>query len=201
MGFEISLDTIERWIEGKEDEHCEFKEAKYAFDKNGLTEYCIALSNENGGYLILGVTNSKPREIIGSQAFIGTLDELKHQILQRIHFRVDAFELFKDKKRIVVFCIPPRPVGTPLEYNGKFLMRSGSSLVSMTTDQIKKIISEGQLDFSSEICEKATINDLDPKAIEILRQLWFKKSKNEEILKNQVWKLYEMLNLLLLMTA
>jgi len=179
MTFEISLETIERWIEGKEDEHCEFKEAKYGFDKTALTEYCIALANEGGGYLILGVTNEKPRIVIGSQAYLGTLDELKHHLLQRIHFRVDAFELFKETKRIVIFCIPPRPIGTPLEFDGKFLMRSGSSLVSMTSDQIKRIIAEGQIDFSSEICEKATIRDLDPNAIDRLRTLWAKKSKDE----------------------
>lgn len=183
MAFEISLDRLEKWIDGKEDEHCEFKEAKYSFDKNELTEYCIALSNEGGGYLILGVTNEKPRQVVGTKAFSGTLDELKHQLLQRVHFRVDAFEIFKDQKRVVVFCIPPRPIGTPLEHHGKFLMRSGGSLVSMTSDHIKKIISEGQIDFSSEICQKATINDLDVKAIDILRQLWTKKSKNEKFLK------------------
>jgi len=183
MTFEISLEIIERWIEGKEDEHCEFKEAKSGFDKASLTEYCIALANERGGYLIMGVTNEKPRVVVGSQAYIGTLDELKHHLLQRTHFRVDAFELFKETKRIVVFCIPSRPIGTPLEHDGKFLMRSGSSLVSMTSDQIKRILAEGQIDFSSEICEKATIADLDPNAIDRLRTLWAKKSKDEGKLK------------------
>mgnify|MGYP003735291743 CR=1 FL=1 len=139
MVFAISVEMLEKWIEGKEDEHCEFKEAKHSFDRNQLVEYCIALANEGGGYLVLGVTNERPRQVVGSKAFSGTLEELKHQLLQRVHFRVDAFEIFKDEKRIVVFHVPPRPIGTPLEYDGKFLMRSGASLVSMTTDQIKKI--------------------------------------------------------------
>lgn len=183
MVFAISVEMLEKWIEGKEDEHCEFKEAKHSFDRNQLVEYCIALANEGGGYLVLGITNERPRQVVGSKAFSGTLEELKHQLLQRVHFRVDAFEIFKDEKRIVVFYVPPRPIGTPLEYNGKFLMRSGASLVSMTTDQIKKIIAEGQIDFSSEICKKATINELDTKAIDLLRQLWARKVKNDAYLK------------------
>jgi ATP-dependent DNA helicase RecG len=176
----IPPDIIDRWISGNEDEHCEFKEAKSTFDKNTLTDYCIALANEGGGHLILGVTDSKPRVVIGSQAFYGTLEELKHQLLQRIHFRVDATEYYKDQKRIVIFHIPPRPIGTALQYQGRYLMRSGSSLTSMTAEKIKQILSEGQIDFSAEICPKTTIQDLDPNAIDILRKLWAKKSKDAE---------------------
>ncbi|MCX6689061.1 MAG: putative DNA binding domain-containing protein [Methanoregula sp.] len=179
----IPPDIIDRWISGNEDEHCEFKEAKYAFDKNELTDYCIALANEGGGHLILGVTDLKPRIVIGSQAFHSTLEELKHQLLQRIHFRVDVTEYYKDQKRIVIFHIPPRPIGTALQYQGRYLMRSGASLTSMTSEKIKEILSEGQIDFSAEICPKATIQDLDPNAIDILRKLWFKKSKDDEKLK------------------
>jgi ATP-dependent DNA helicase RecG len=171
-----------RWIEGKEDEHCEFKEAKYSFKTEDLTDYCIALANEGGGCLLLGVTNTKPRLIIGSQALLN-LDEIKFQLLQRIHIRVDATTQFIDEKRVVVFLIPPRPIGTPLQYNGRYLMRSGESLVSMTPEQLKAIFSEGQPDFSADICPNATINDLDPSAISILREKWALKSKNSNYLK------------------
>jgi len=182
MVVSISVDTLLRWIDGKEDEHCEFKEAKYSFNSNELTDYCIALANEGGGLLILGITNKKPRSVIGSQAFLN-LDEVKFQLLQRIHIRIDATTQFLEEKRVVVFLVPPRPIGTPLQYNGRYLMRSGESLVSMTPEQLKIIFSEGQPDFSSDICQNASINDLDPTAISILREKWAIKSKNENYLK------------------
>lgn len=182
MVVSISVDTLTRWIEGKEDEHCEFKEAKYAYDSHDLTDYCIALANEGGGCFILGITNIKPRSIVGSQAFLN-LDDVKFQLLQRIHIRIDATTQFIEQKRIVIFLIPPRPIGTPLQYRGRYLMRSGESLVSMTPEQLKTIFSEGQPDFSAKICQHATIDDLEPKAISILREKWAIKSKNENYLK------------------
>ena len=47
----------------------EFKEAKADFSFDKLAKYCAALSNEGGGRLILGVTDKKPRLIVGTQAF------------------------------------------------------------------------------------------------------------------------------------
>jgi predicted HTH transcriptional regulator len=45
----------EDWIQTDEDEHCEFKEAKSSLSYITLVNYCIALSNEGGGCLVLGV--------------------------------------------------------------------------------------------------------------------------------------------------
>ncbi len=38
----------------------EFKEAKTQFDNHKLYKYCVALANE-GGELLLGITNKPPR--------------------------------------------------------------------------------------------------------------------------------------------
>ena len=178
----FSREDLEKLIHGDEDEHCEFKLAKNNFNSNDLTDYCVALSNEGGGYLILGVTDKKPRKIVGTQAFLN-LEEIKHQLLQRIHIRIDAIQLGKDENRVVIFSIPPRPTGTPLAYKGRYLMRSGSSLESMTPEQLKVIFAENQPDFSAEICKGAKFEDLSPTAIKRLRELWHRKTKNEELLK------------------
>jgi ATP-dependent DNA helicase RecG len=53
-----------------EDEHIEFKEAKTQFDSETLFRYCVALANEDGGLLILGVTNKQPRAIVGTKAYL-----------------------------------------------------------------------------------------------------------------------------------
>ena len=50
-------------------EHVEFKEAKSNFHFEKLVDYCVALGNEGGGYIILGVTDKIPRKIVGTQAF------------------------------------------------------------------------------------------------------------------------------------
>ena len=47
----------------------EFKEAKTQFDNTKLYQYCVAIANERGGQLLLGVTDKLPRKIAGTAAF------------------------------------------------------------------------------------------------------------------------------------
>ena len=47
-----------------ENEHLEFKEAKNRFDFEKLVGYCVALANERGGKMILGVSDKLPRKVV-----------------------------------------------------------------------------------------------------------------------------------------
>ncbi len=57
----VSVEQLENWMLGVEDEHLEFKEAKNQYDSHKALEYCAAIANEGGGFLVLGVTNEPPR--------------------------------------------------------------------------------------------------------------------------------------------
>ncbi len=51
-------DQIDLWRQASsEHQRLEFKEAKNQFDTRKLSEYCVALANEGGGVLLLGVAN------------------------------------------------------------------------------------------------------------------------------------------------
>jgi ATP-dependent DNA helicase RecG len=178
----IDREKLELWLQGREDEHCEFKKAENQIDSHELTDYCIALANEGGGHLILGITNKMPRQVVGSQA-CPNLGQTKKTLLDRIHLRVEASELDYNGARVVVFAVPARPVGTPLQYNGRYLMRSGESLTAMTPEQLQIIFAERQPDFSALVLSGATIDDLDPAGIERFRSLWHRKSGNGELLR------------------
>ena len=65
----VDLTQLQAWLNAGEDEHLEFKEAKNRYDFEELVKYCVALANEGGGTMILGVTDKRPRRIVGSQAF------------------------------------------------------------------------------------------------------------------------------------
>jgi ATP-dependent DNA helicase RecG len=66
----ITLDNLEKWLNAPaETEQLEFKEAKQQFDSIKLLKYCVALANEGGGYIVLGVTDKKPRQVVGSLAW------------------------------------------------------------------------------------------------------------------------------------
>ena len=56
-----------------EHQRLEFKEAKHQFDTRKLHEYCVALANEGGGVLLLGVADKPPRQVVSTQAFPDTV--------------------------------------------------------------------------------------------------------------------------------
>lgn len=146
----ITLDDLDKWLDAPaETEKLEFKEAKNNFKKTQLLQYCVALTNEGGGHLILGVTNKPPRQVVGSQAFPSTtsLNEVKELIVQKLGFRVKTTELQHPQGRVLVFEIPSRPLGQPQSFEGTYLMRAGEALVPMTPDVLKAIFAEDQQDW------------------------------------------------------
>ncbi len=53
-------EQVDLWRQSSsEHQRLEFKEAKTQFDTRRLHEYCVALANEGGGYLLLGVAESR----------------------------------------------------------------------------------------------------------------------------------------------
>ena len=176
----VSIDELHTWMNAREDEHLEFEEAKTQFHFEKLAKYCVALANEGGGRLILGVTDRPPRTVVGSRAF-RDLERTKAGLIERLRLRLDIEELQHPDGRVLVFQVPSRPLGVPLEDQGAYWMRGGESLVPMTPDQLQRIFAETGPDFSAEICTLARLDDLDPVAVEILRQLWQRKLPDQDI--------------------
>jgi ATP-dependent DNA helicase RecG len=104
-----ALADLQRWMDAaRESEHLEFKEAKNQYDTTKLMKYCVAIGNEGGGRLVLGVTDKSPRKVVGSQAFLNPTD-IQNRILDKLGFRVDVEELTHPDGRVVIFHIPPSP--------------------------------------------------------------------------------------------
>lgn len=136
-------EQIDRWRQAKsEHERLEFKAAKAQFDNETLYQYCVAIANEGGGYLVLGVANDPPRPVVGTQAFRDPT-AMATKALQKLGFRVDIEEVHHPDGRVLVFHIPSRPRGTAYNLDGKYLMRSGSALVAMGEDVLRRIFAEG----------------------------------------------------------
>jgi ATP-dependent DNA helicase RecG len=146
----ITLETLEKWLlVPTETENLEFKEAKQQFDRTKLLKYCVALANEGGGCIVLGVTDKRPRQVVGSLAWSTAedLNKIKAYIVEKLSFRVDATELQHPNGRVLVFEVPTRPVGQPLAFEGAYLMRAGEDLVPMTPDVLRSIFAEDQQDW------------------------------------------------------
>lgn len=185
-----SIKELEQWLKVPEGEHLEFKEAKNRYDFDLLTKYCCALANEGGGKMVLGVTDKRPRQIVGSNAF-SDLGGSKTELIRRLRIRIEASELSVDSKRVVIFEVPSRPVGKALEFGGSYWHRIGEALAPMDNETLRGIFAEGARDFSVEICAGATISDLDPTAIETFRKRWSQKSGRADLLGLGVQQLLE----------
>src|SRR5579875_3873692 len=176
----LRLEMLDSLMRGPEDEHLEFKEARNSFEFEDLVKYCAALANEGGGKIVLGVTDSRPRTIVGSRAF-ADLERTKAGLVERLHLRIQVHEIQHPNGRVLIFEAPPRPIGMPIQYKGAYWMRAGESLVPMTPDMLKRIFDEGGPDHSAELCSGAAIADLDPRALTRLRTLWTRKTSNATI--------------------
>ena len=163
-----------------ETEWFEFKETNDNFKTNEIGKYFSALSNEanlhkkESGWLIFGI-NDKTREIKGTlfRKSNERLNSLKLQIAQdttnKFSF-VQIHELFTNGKRIVMFEIPPAPIGIPIAWKGHYYGREHESLTALNSYKYDKIRNQKKFDWSSQIISDATINDLDTVAINFARE-------------------------------
>jgi len=170
-----SHEQLLQWLDEPEGARLEFKEAKSNFHFDKLVEYCAALANEGGGKMIFGVTDRRPRVVVGSMAFSepGRTEAGLHQQLNQ---RVSVEELRLPEGRVVVVHIPPRSPGAPWHAKGRYLKRAGDELAAMGDAELKAIFAETDSDFSVEICEGASIEDLAPAAIGLFRERWARRT-------------------------
>lgn len=174
---------LEEWMEAKEGEQYEFKEAKNDFDFEKLVKYCCALANEGGGRIILGVTDKRPRRVVGCKAFDQS-ERTRKGICERLPLAIDFEEIAHPAcpagSRVLVFSVPSRPIGIPVKYRGRYWTRKEDSCDEMDEARLREIFAESGHDFSADICKEANFQDLDPAAIEDFRRPWTEKLRRME---------------------
>lgn len=171
-----------------ENEWCEFKAARTTFSFEELGQYFCALSNEANlkdqpsGWLVFGVENTPPRNIVSSQyrADRASLDGLKHEIAKHtalhLTFR-EIHEVLLPEGRVLMFEIPPAPPGVPMTWKGHYYGRDGESLVALNLDELERIRAQAvRQDWSAEVIAAATLDDLDPAALAFARAQFLKKA-------------------------
>ena len=166
----------------------ELKEAAKSFNyKNGrksLLGYIVALANEGGGHIILGVKESKklPHTVTGSLAWEGEEGKLEQDVYRDLKVRVRTEVLHDGNKRVLVVHVPPRPIGRYMTYEDVPLMRVGEELLTMPPEHIAAMLRENEPDFSATICKGFKVGDLDEKAVEVLKARYADKQHNKGFL-------------------
>lgn len=172
---------VEELLEEKEGERYQFKEAKNRFDSKEAARCCCALSNCGGGKLVFGITDKRPRKVVGSNAFEQP-ERTRKGLIDALKVMVDFQVYDYQGKRVLVFEVSGRPIGLPIQFEGIALWYEGDSLVPMPEEVRRRIYAEAGVDFSSGICQNAGIGDLDIDCIEKFQKQWVQKSGNNRLL-------------------
>ena len=118
--------TIEELqLQRESEDHVEFKKAENGnFSYNGASKmdpkdrrkcilgYVVALCNENGGRLVLGMHDAYPHAVVGTSQSLNAIGVLESEIYKDLGIRPMIYELYdENKKRVLVIEVPPRPTG------------------------------------------------------------------------------------------
>lgn len=174
------LVSVEELLEAKEGENIQFKEAKNRFDMGEAARCCCALANCGGGKLVFGITDKRPRQVVGSQAFEQP-ERTRSGLIDKLKVMVDFQLLDYQGKRVLVFDVASRPYGLPVQAGGIAWWYEGDSLIPMPEEVRRGIYAESGFDFSSSICQSAKLSDLDEAAVEDFRARWIEKSGNQRL--------------------
>lgn len=180
---------LEELLKNQENECVEFKRAENNFDIDNLGKYFSALGNEANlknkqySWIIFGV-DDKTHELTNTNFYRdGNFNKIKKQIsdntTDNISF-IEIYEVIKDDKRVIMFQVPAAS-GTPINWKGFPYGRNGESITALAPNKIEQIKATANYDWSRQIIEKATIDNLDKDAIKLAREQFKIKHKGKSI--------------------
>ena len=133
--------------------------------------YVIALCNEGGGRLVIGMHDNFPHRVTGTRQAQDAIGQLEPDIYRDTTIRPEIYELYdEENRRVLVIEVPSRPIGKVFKFEDVPLMRVGEELKPMSDAMYLKILQESEPDFSEKICEGLTLEDLDEEAIRVMKQ-------------------------------
>lgn len=176
-------------IKNNESENVEYKEAKNNFDFNELGRYFSALSNganligKQYAWLIFGVSDKSHDFVNTNYRRNSNLNGLKKELTQSTNDNLtflDIYELEIDGNRVIMFKIPAA-IGVPTTWKGIAYDRNDDALIPLNDTKRNTILSTVNIDWSRQIVDGLTVDDLDKDAILKAREQFKKKNENKVI--------------------
>ena len=176
-------------LKNNESENVEYKEAKNNFDFNELGRYFSALSNganligKQYAWLIFGVSDKSHDFVNTNYRRNSNLNGLKKELTQSTNDNLtflDIYELEIDGNRVIMFKIPAA-IGVPTTWKGIAYDRNDDALIPLNDTKRNTILSTVNIDWSRQIVEGLTVDDLDKDAILKAREQFKKKNENKAI--------------------
>jgi len=99
------------YLESPEGRRLEFKAATGGFHFEDLVKYSVALANEGGGTMLLGVTDTRPRKVVGTRAFEEP-GRTEAGLFEQLRQPIPVEEYIHEGKRVLIVRVPSRLPGT-----------------------------------------------------------------------------------------
>ena len=177
----FTIEDIQQLISVEESDSLEFKETTGQLTR-GMETGCAFLNSEGGGYLLFGVTD---KGIIRGQE---VTDSTRRDIATAIRKFEPAYtphipyvSLPSSSRQVIVIHFIDQLGRKPYLFDGKPYRRI-ESCTSVMPQPLYHDLLQRQIprpDWSAQIVDNATINDLDPLAIRKARELYTSKHKEK----------------------
>lgn len=153
----------------------EFKNLKNSFcgdEKDDVISYVSAIANMEGGHIVIGV-HDKTLEIVGTDTYNYDRQKAILRLTERCvnlsteGLDIEEFITDDTSKKVWIIHIPKHRPKLPVYAHNKAWQRIEDSLVELTQEHLNAILEENSpaFDWSAEIVQDASLEDLDAKAL------------------------------------
>jgi len=164
----------------KESQTIEFKESW----RDEYLRIICAFANTDGGKLIIGVRDDG--KVIGVKDSEKLLKTLPDKIRNKLGIIPSVLAKMKDKKEIVE--IDVKAYSTPVSYNGKYYIRTGSTTAQLDGKELTEfLIKKFGKTWDEYPLEEASFDDIDIETIEKFKE--WAKERVPSIIKEKDYKL------------
>lgn len=177
---------LQKYLQSKypqENSRCEWKEFKNlrnsfcGNEKDDVISYVSAIANMEGGCLVLGVRD-KSLDVVGIDAGGYSRQNAMLRLTERCvnlsseGLVIEEFVADDTNRKVWVIHIPKHLPKLPVYAHNKAWQRIEDSLVELTPERLNAILEENSqsFDWSAEIVEDASLDDLDSFALQKARR-------------------------------
>lgn len=162
---------LRQLMAASENEAVEFKPGIPS--RSDIAEYAVGIGNAGGGWLILGVSDRMPRQVLSLPLLQDEdLARIRESVADATQIRVEIEPVTTTDGAVLAIRIPPRPRGVPFHtQTGKYLIRLGEGLRGMTLSEIDTIRREAGIELTASPIIGDPAGMLSASGMEELRRL------------------------------
>ena len=162
---------LRQLMAASESESVEFKPG--ISSRSDIAEYAVGIGNAGGGWLILGVSDRMPRQVLPIPLLQDEdLARIRESVADATQIRIEIETVTTTYGAVLAIRIPPRPRGVPFHtQTGKYLIRLGEGLRGMTLSEIDTIRREAGIELTAYSIMGSPADMVSASGMEELRRL------------------------------